>query len=301
MNAMMEEALKRVTDWSLAICVTAAEQSDLVAYLRSRFHNVIGYDPTQPQTLDSVVLEYGFTRCGLIHVESEFASAVLKSGRETIMAFSPVFVTTGGRPTAIKMYEIGETVEVDDSIIYVFSDAGPVPYPKYRDRGDYHWRRYTSGKTKPIVDPVVKYICEQEHKRILDIGCGDGLYTAMLPGAIGLEQDTSAVWLARMHGVTVHRMKAHQADTLGCFDAVCMFDAFEHMPLQATLLSQLNRVAPNLYILNPDPKPGNVPWHTREFTGYQLVEFASRCGWLVKHSMRVPLEGESAKTLIHFV
>ena len=181
--------------------------------------------------------------------------------------------------------------------VYAFGPDGPLPYPKYADRGDYHWQQYYSGKTKPMVDEVCNYILGQNHKSIIDLGCGDGLYTVKL-GAVGIDSDQMAIFHAHSHGAECRQLNIFRASSLDqCFDAVCMFDVFEHLHLQERVLQICRKLAPVLYILNPEPIGSR--YHTREFTVAQLAEFCTLRCWRVVNTLDFPMTARNHKTLLH--
>ena len=154
---------------------------------------------------------------------------------------------------------------------------GEVYYRKYDKHGAYHWTRYVCGKMREMTDEIVAYINAKKHESIIDIGCGDGLYTCML-GAYGIDSNEKAIEIARLHSVSCDCVSVYRIRHLQrTWDAACLFDVFEHFSNQEKALRFIRTVTDTLYILNPDPT--GSPYHTTEFTGDGIVEFLANRGW----------------------
>jgi FkbM family methyltransferase len=74
--------------------------------------------------------------------------------------------------------EIG-SISVDR--LWTFPAAENIPFTKYQEVGAYHWEKYdNSVATVGMVDQVVAHVQAAGLRSVLDVGCGDGLYTALL-------------------------------------------------------------------------------------------------------------------------
>lgn len=86
------------------------------------------------------------------------------------------------------------------------------------------------------------------NKRILDIGCGDGKFSALLLGnnnyVFGLDISEEAVKLAREKGIKAECFDIGQRFPFddGSFDAVLLFDTLEHVFDPCFVLKESNRV-----------------------------------------------------------
>lgn len=91
------------------------------------------------------------------------------------------------------------------------------------------------------------------HKRILDVGCGDGRFLSLLrdfgaPGweMVGLEFDPRAIARCRELGFEAHAARvedfAEEASQQGRFDAVVMLQLIEHVEDPALLCERVHRL-----------------------------------------------------------
>jgi SAM-dependent methyltransferase len=117
---------------------------------------------------------------------------------------------------------------------------------KYRLEGDYHWVQFES----PCVyrDHVLKVIDWIKEKKVLDIGCGDGLITSKI-GAKGIDTDEEGIRLAQTHGVPSEVMSAY--DVKGKYDAVFLGDTLEHLEYPDQAIEAIGRITNTVYIVVP--------------------------------------------------
>lgn len=138
-----------------------------------------------------------------------------------------------------------------------------IEFEKYQTRGAYHWSQISLHPTKSNASAKARYLrcvrlLEQElgglrEKRILDVGCGDGVLAWLLGrcGArcVGVDPSAIAIELARKKhaekgsdatfGVTSGYSTQFPDDT---FDAVVCSDVIEHVRQPDLLLGELYRV-----------------------------------------------------------
>lgn len=248
-------------------------------------------------TLDGLDLD----GLGLLKVDVQgYEGQVLTGAENTLMAFEPVLIVEvepvkklrrrlgdpGKTLELLRSWNASEFALCNTDHLLDWGSDGFRPYTKYRTKGAYHWAKYESGDTRPMVDAIVERVQRQGHRRLLDVGCGDGLYAAKL-GAFGIDNNVEAVALAARRGVACRRLSVYRALELGrTFDAVCLFDCFEHLPKQELALRIVRRLAPVLYLVNPNPKAS--VWHTREFTPDELAAFCAGQGWREEFRLTEP-------------
>lgn len=238
--------------------------------------------------------------------------AALKGAEKTVKAFAPVLIVevelrgklrhpvgkVGMVLKRLASWEAREIRQVGDDHILHFPE-GASPYAKYRDRGDYHWQLYSAGKTKTLVDQVVAQVREictaWGYQDLLDVGCGDGLYTSLL-GAFGVDNCAEALRCAREHGADCASCDVYRLHELQRrFDAALVFDTLEHLHWPELALRRLGQVTDVLLVLNPEPDGSR--WHVREFRHDELEQFLRERGWDVLDRYTMPLE----KCLLHAV
>ena len=122
-------------------------------------------------------------------------------------------------------------------------------FNKYIERGAYHWKMYKKNpRYRKHVDYVVKWVPSGS---ILDIGAGDGLITSKL-GAAGIDDNVTAVALAKEKGVNVSFGSAYDLPTKKIYDSVCLLDVIEHLEDYKNTLEQVKTIlAKELYICTP--------------------------------------------------
>lgn len=277
---------------------------------------VRGGDEVPVVPLDS----YELPDLGLIKIDVQgYERQVLEGARQLIQAFAPVMIVECEPPGNLRRrYHKGdrdevaaffgqkhwdvrlvETISADR--IYVPGPNGARPYTKYAVQGDYHWRQHAPGTDMGgCIQDVVNYVNAQTHRDILDVGCGDGHCTSILRSAFGVDDNHTAIALARRRGVPCVQLSAFRLAALGRrWGAVSMFDVFEHLPCQPQALRAVAAVTDTLFILNPDPLGKH--WHAHEFTEAELVEFVTARGWAVKYSKRYEMSERNKKTFLHLV
>jgi SAM-dependent methyltransferase len=142
---------------------------------------------------------------------------------------------------------------------------------KYREQSDYHWREFES----PCVyrDHVLKVIDWIKEKKVLDIGCGDGLITSKI-GAKGIDTDEEGIRLAQKHGVPSEVMSAY--DVKGKYDAVFLGDTLEHLEYPDKAIEAIGKITNTLYVVVPTESDAD------DFTQWnhnQLRVFMMNHGW----------------------
>jgi SAM-dependent methyltransferase len=161
-----------------------------------------------------------------------------------------------------------------------------VPYARhlkaFEEAGRFPGRQdiYRSGP--PINEPsseVIELVAQNAGPRILDVGCGNGVYVAAYRRAgfdcQGVEFDPDCVAECTRRGVPAQIMDAHQLEfPSGSFDTVTMIEVLEHLPEPRRAIAEAFRVArrnviisvPNIDVLPIMYAYRIVPWHLLEAT-----------------------------------
>lgn len=131
--------------------------------------------------------------------------------------------------------------------------------------------------------------------RVLDVGCGTGLFLASLGRAYepwGLDAAPAAVAHARARGLTrVAEGDAGHLEAVGArrFDAVCLFDVLEHVPDDLATLAGVRQVlVPGGLVLVAVPafnwlwsRHDDLAGHLRRYRRRGLGELMERAGFEV--------------------
>jgi ubiquinone/menaquinone biosynthesis C-methylase UbiE len=159
-------------------------------------------------------------------------------------------------------------------------------FPKYSQKGAYHWRDYERGtKYRRHADRVVQWI---EESFILDIGAGDGKITSLLCAAgkkaYGIDNEIEAVRLAGEKGVCVSLMDAYKIPYPdGLFEAALMADVLEHFERPLEALREARRVTSgSLYISTPPKRADGKltdKYHYVEWTPEELKALVEGVGF----------------------
>jgi SAM-dependent methyltransferase len=142
---------------------------------------------------------------------------------------------------------------------------------KYRQFGAYHWDNFEQGGI--YKDHVLKVIDWIKEKKVLDIGCGDGLITSKI-GAKGIDTDEEGIRLAQEKGVSCEVLSAY--DVKGKYDAVFLGDTLEHLEYPDQAIEAIGKITDTLYIVVPTESDADdfTKWnHT------QLRVFMMNHGW----------------------
>lgn len=160
----------------------------------------------------------------------------------------------------------------------------------YKKLGAYHWGWY---QTNPVyrahVDKLTAWITETE---ILDAGCGDGLIASKLAEAgkivHGIDTSMEGIDFARAKNVNAWYGSVYEIPyPVFAFDAVLMADVIEHLDFPEVALVEALRVTRNfLYLTTPDKSvsKNDNPYHVREYTEAELVEFVTGWGFTLVNS-----------------
>jgi ubiquinone biosynthesis O-methyltransferase len=172
------------------------------------------------------------------------------------------------------------------------SDDNFIDFPKYRQHGAYHWKLWDDDD---VYKEMVQFVCNLPRiaeAKILDIGCGDGVYAGQLAVAghevVGIDGDFDAVSLARgqLKQRKLHQVKILHA-TIGqfsksdeqrtSFDVVYSMDVIEHLRDPSELLRVATEFCkPDGIICIGTPvfrSPETVSsYHVKEYTVQELRE-----------------------------
>jgi len=133
-----------------------------------------------------------------------------------------------------------------------------LPFEKYEQRPAMHWKSYAEApvyrqRTDHLVNLASQHFSDGE---VLDLGCGDGLFSHFLAVAemniVGLDVETAAIEQARSqcalqtYPKRPPRFERGTGGPLpfmdGSFGGVVMFDVIEHLPNPVAILREVQRV-----------------------------------------------------------
>lgn len=150
-------------------------------------------------------------------------------------------------------------------------------FKKYEEQGAYHYKQYLRGdKYRKHADRIKKWVKE---KKVLDVGAGDGLIT-FLVGAVGIDNEPSAVKLSKALGINVKQGDAYNLPYEdNSFEAVLMADVLEHFDDPVKALAEARRVAPVIYITTPERGMVKDKYHIKEWLRDELPVFMEENGF----------------------
>lgn len=178
-------------------------------------------------------------------------------------------------------------------------------YNKY-EAGAIHWISYVVDKHyRSLVDEVCRLVLNSKPTSILDVGCGDGLYSKIFinNGIItcGIDSCPKALQLAMDHGVRhVQCTEAEKFKFKDRFGTILFFDTLEHLIDSDKVLKTYKKWCDYVWILNPYPTPENKEkpkYHNEEWTDEQLIQKLEIKGY--KTILAQPMIGHN-KTLFQF-
>jgi hypothetical protein len=258
------------------------------------FTRVITHDPSAGP-LDAV--DISGADLIAVRVDDAHVLAVLEGLKATLAAFMPVLWLESRLPAALALVESwGASVEADTAEAWLlrFGKSGPFPESKYRACGDFNWQVYKSGKHREMLDWVVNFVRQQGLTRIIDIGCGDGVFTKRM-NAFGIDCNLRAINLAKARDVWCEHHNMYRLPELDMsFEAATLFDTLHHAPKPELLLRRIGEVVPILHVLHPDPKPMPHPWP--KLTAAAVAELLLQTGWNIRDQHRFDLSTVNQKT-----
>jgi 2-polyprenyl-3-methyl-5-hydroxy-6-metoxy-1,4-benzoquinol methylase len=168
-----------------------------------------------------------------------------------------------------------------------------MPFDKYEDRPAVHWTSYETAETyRARADHLARLVARlAEGGRVLDLGCGDGLFTHLAAmqkvNVVGLDPEERAIEQARERTArqaypgTAPAFARGAGDAMpfedGAFDLVFALDVIEHLRNPVAVLREIVRVlAPcgRLLLTTPAWQLGawsDPTYHVTEYAPEELV------------------------------
>jgi len=177
-------------------------------------------------------------------------------------------------------------------------------FNKYKTRGAYHWEQiskhylkrnaFVLGRYKNVINLLKRELGSLDNKKILDVGCGDGVLSFLLAKedakVSGIDYSDIAIEFAKEKTkqlkIDFRQGSAYELPFEdNCFDAVVSSDVIEHLEDVPQYLSEINRVCkdgakiiistPVKYTEYPLDKEHVVEWFEDEFKTVIEKEFKS--------------------------
>lgn len=168
-----------------------------------------------------------------------------------------------------------------------------IQFDKYERDGDYHWKWYRE-RTNQYADHAAFCSRWVQERPCLDVGCGDGLITALLgPRVVGIDDSKLAVELARKHKVIANVKSVYDLNESQHWKAILLSDVIEHLEHPGKALRSIHGALMDeglLYISTPPKQPTLSPYHYREFTPEELQLFVEDHGFELTDSIIVKPE-----------
>lgn len=174
--------------------------------------------------------------------------------------------------------------------------ARGMPFEKYAERPAVHWSNYQNvevyRKRADHLAGIVGQVRQHSGNRVLDLGCGDGLFTHLFAQAgatvTGVDPEAVAIEQAREQ-MRLHTYPAGPPTLLtgmgdalplaeGVVDVVTMLDVIEHLPNPVRVLREVERVlASKGFVVLSTPAWQVAGWsdpvyHVTEYTAQELVD-----------------------------
>ena len=187
----------------------------------------------------------------------------------------------------------------------------------YRDEYDIYNNRPSSeqfvlGRYTALAQAITASVSSMQPKRVLEVGCGNGSALAAVQNVWkdsicqGLEPVTSAVQVAREHGLNVVQGMIGQPlpESLAheCYDVIYSIHVIEHTDDPVAFLAVLKKMlAPNgrLIITCPNSRIPNLEImrtdHNYSMTPYHLSVVARKAGLMPLKSTLCPGGGEASR------
>ncbi|HEC66369.1 hypothetical protein LCGC14_2829340 [marine sediment metagenome] len=179
-------------------------------------------------------------------------------------------------------------------------------YPKYRKKGDIHWKWYLGGNvwyTCLVNESVAQF--RGLRGTLLDVGCGDGLSSYILScrgfRVMGIDSEPKGIEIAteRMKYLKFKGQVTTAEDYVkecGEFDYLYSLNTIEHLEDPTVFVGLMKKVKEFGIIVtdNGAVRKGKHPYHTMEFTKETLAE-------LFKDFKTEPFEFSDAGTNKHFI
>ncbi len=170
---------------------------------------------------------------------------------------------------------------------------------KYKKSGAYHWKSYIFKKSyRKYVDTVINYLLNHENLKgpILDMGCGDGLFTYLLRKngltTYGYDIDLVALNVANIIDPdTKHTKFIYKVD----YQTLLLFDVFEHIINLTNFRKRiLNKIKKRVYLINPK---SDSNYHVKDYTNKEIINLFNKWNFKLVTTINLKFAG---KTLLKF-
>jgi len=163
-----------------------------------------------------------------------------------------------------------------------------IVFNKYQKRAaDYHWQQVSpnifrlNAYVTARYGQVAKLIPRNSQRRILDVGCGDGVLLSLIGQGrlygVDPDQDSLDFAAAKIKAKLVRAKAEKLPFSNNFFDVVLATEIIEHLPRPELMLQEINRVLKKggrAIITTPVKQPGGLtdPLHAQEFYPWELKQ-----------------------------
>ena len=178
-------------------------------------------------------------------------------------------------------------------------------YEKYKDKGDIHYQWYENNTDgfRDWVDFVIGLFPNSKNKTLLDLGCGEGLWSQKLAEkgyhVMGIDSSEYGIKIAREKNpdIEFYVTEAEFLDrsNMSEFDVMISMDVIEHLKNSDYFRRIFSYYVKDYLIFSTPKKEPDArisPNHYKEYTKDELRKFFEDCGFKIEFIETPGLKGK---------